>query len=137
MNINRYQTTNLISGSYSKVNDDGSKTEESEKLQRTTLVDWLKQDQKNEKTDAFTLERPAEGALNLEPIERYRYMQNQGRKYSGLNNSYNDPQKALEKANEIINSAILPPGQDNPDMAELTQALQIRQLMQGKLDLAA
>ena len=137
MYIGKYQTTNSNLNSLN-VGKDPTKTDESEKLQKTTLADWLKKSQTSEKSDNFSLlERPVEGALNLEPVERYRYMLNQAQKQTNLNTAYDDPQKALKKANEIINNAIMPPGKDNPDMAELTQALQIRQLMKGRLDLAA
>lgn len=113
-------------------------TGETTSLRSANLADWLKKDKPPEEGDSFTLNsRPAEGMFNLEPVERYRYLLNQAQSMNKLNSTAGDPKETIKQANAIINNAMMPPGKDNPDMAELTQALQIKQLMQGRLDIAA
>ncbi|PKL51282.1 MAG: hypothetical protein CVV42_00085 [Candidatus Riflebacteria bacterium HGW-Riflebacteria-2] len=82
------------------------------------------------------VERPVEGMFNLDPLERYRYMFEQGQQVK-LGNVAADPQKTIERANQVINQAIMPPAGDNPGRTELLRALQLKRLAEGRLDIAA
>lgn len=120
------------------INNPDTGTEETSSVRRADLAQ--KDQSKANTIDNGTAERlirPAEGVLNMQPIEKYRYMQSQGSSRPMLDTSGSDPRRTIQQANDIINNAIMPPGRDNPDMAELTRAIQIRQMMQGRLDLAA
>ncbi len=137
MNINDSLAAYQNIGS-TKVNTGSVGTSKNSPLHAKTLSDWLEKEKPAEQNDTFTqITRPTEGALNLEPLERYRYMLNQAKSVPTLNTVTSDPQETIKKANEIINNAIMPTGEENPDMAELTRALQVKQLMQGRLDIAA
>ncbi|HNS10394.1 MAG TPA: hypothetical protein PKN29_11880 [Candidatus Ozemobacteraceae bacterium] len=137
MNIDKSHNTVLNPGSNSNLQNK-SNILETGSLRSANLADWLKKEKPPEAGDSFTLNsRPAEGMFNLEPVERYRYMLNQAKIQANPASATNDPKQAIKEANEIINNAMMPPGKDNPDMAELTRALQIKQMMQGRLDIAA
>ncbi len=120
------------------INNPDTGTEETSSARRADLAH--KEESKAGTLDTVKSERlvrPTEGVLNLQPVERYRYMQSQAGSRPVLDTSGSDPKRTIQQANDIINNAIMPPGRDNPDMAELTRAIQIRQMMQGRLDLAA
>ncbi|HNX75091.1 MAG TPA: hypothetical protein PLM07_01705 [Candidatus Rifleibacterium sp.] len=115
-----------------------SASDETAPLRRANLGDYLQNNSPAQQVGSnSTMERPTEGVLNLQPVARYRYLQNQAGSQNTLDTTGSDPMKTIQQANKIINDAILPPNKDNPDMAELTRAIQIRQMMQGRLDLAA
>jgi hypothetical protein len=137
MNIDKSHNTVLNPGSNSDLQNK-SGVLETGSLRTANLADWLKKEKPPEAGDSFTLNsRPAEGMFNLEPVERYRYMLNQVKAQTNVSSTSGDPKQVIKEANEIINNAMMPPGKDNPDMAELTRALQIKQMMQGRLDIAA
>lgn len=137
MNIDKSHNTVLNPGSNSDLQNKSGVLETSS-LRTANLADWLKKEKPPEAGDSFTLNsRPAEGMFNLEPVERYRYMLNQAKAQTNVSSTSGDPKQVIKEANEIINNAMMPPGKDNPDMAELTRALQIKQMMQGRLDIAA
>ncbi len=137
MNIDKSHNTVLNPGSNSNLQNK-SGILETGSMRSANLADWLKKEKPPEAGDSFTLNsRPAEGMFNLEPVERYRYLLNQAKTRAGISSVSGDPKQVIKEANEIINNAIMPPGKDNPDMAELTRALQIKQMMQGRLDIAA
>ncbi len=54
-----------------------------------------------------------------------------------LGNVAADPQKTIERANQVINQAIMPPAGDNPDRTQLLRALQLKRLAESRLDIAA
>ncbi len=137
MNIDKSHNTVLNPGSNSNLQNK-SGVLETGSLRTANFADWLKKEKPPEAGDSFTLNsRPAEGMFNLEPVERYRYMLNQAKAQTNVSSTSGDPKQVIKEANEIINNAMMPPGKDNPDMAELTRALQIKQMMQGRLDIAA
>lgn len=137
MNINDSLTAYKNIGSV-KTGTGSAQTTNTSSLHNKTLSDYLEEEKQPERSDSYSHNlRPTEGALNLEPLERYRYMLNQAKTVPTLNIATNDPKETIKKANEIINNAIMPTGEENPDMAELTRALQVKQLMQGRLDIAA
>lgn len=74
--------------------------------------------------------------FNLDPLERYRYMFDQGQQVK-LNNVSADPQKTIDQANQVINQAIMPPIGDNPTRSELLRAMQAKRLAETRLDIAA
>lgn len=82
------------------------------------------------------VERPVEGMFNLDPLGRYRYMFEQGQQVK-LGNVAGDPQKTIERANQVINQAVMPPAGDNPGRTELLRALQLKRLAESRLDIAA
>jgi len=82
------------------------------------------------------VERPVEGMFNLDPLERYRYMFEQGQQVK-LGTISGDPQKTIERANQVINQAILPPADDNPGRTDLLRALLLKRQAESRLDIAA
>ena len=137
MNINNSLSANrnTLTTNPGAQNSAGEKTAP---LRRANLGDYLENDRPVQQSgNNSTIERTAEGVLNLQPVARYRYLQSQASSRNTLDMTGSDPMKTIQQANKIINDAILPPNKDNPDMAELTRAIQIRQMMQGRLDLAA
>lgn len=87
-------------------------------------------------SQAIPIERPVEGMFNLNPLERYRYMFDQGQQVK-LDNVAVDPQKTIDQANKVINQAIMPPLGDNPGRSELLRAMQAKRLAETRLDIAA
>ncbi|EKE22966.1 MAG: hypothetical protein ACD_6C00658G0002 [uncultured bacterium] len=82
------------------------------------------------------VDRPVEGMFNLDPLERYRYMFEQGQKVK-FAGSVADPQKTIDQANQVINQAVLPPSSDNPGRTDLIRAMQLKRLAESRLDIAA
>jgi len=82
------------------------------------------------------VERPVEGMFNLDPLERYRYMFEQGQQVK-LGTISADPQKTIERANKVINQAVMPPAGDNPGRTDLLRALQLKRQAESRLDIAA
>lgn len=91
------------------------------------------------KTDTAGFSRlPQAGMFNLHPIDRYRYINNGHRVSLDINGSNGNPEQAIKEANQILNKAILPPSDDNPDASQIAQAQLIKRLAQTRLlDMAA
>lgn len=85
---------------------------------------------------AAPVERPVEGMFNLDPLERYRYMFEQGQQVK-LSSISADPQQTIDRANQVINQAIMPPVGDNPDRTILQRAIQLKRQAESRLDIAA
>lgn len=85
---------------------------------------------------AIPIERPVEGMFNLNPLERYRYMFDQGQQVK-FDNVVADPQKTIDQANQVINRVLMPPVSDNPGRSEMLRAMQAKRLAEIRLDIAA
>ncbi len=83
------------------------------------------------------INRPHEGMYNLSPMDRYRFVLNQGFEPNSANLNSPDPETSLKEANKILNQAILLPQDDNPSNQQLTMAMIMKRMAQSKLDIAA
>jgi len=81
---------------------------------------------------------PQAGMFSLNPIDRYRFINNGHRASLAMNNSIENPEQTIKEANQILNKAILPPADDNPQASQIAQAQLIKRLAQNRLlDMAA
>ncbi len=90
------------------------------------------------KNSSDSSQAPLAGMFDLPPLDRYRFINNGHRSELNISGSAGNPEQAIKKANEILNRAILPPADDNPDASQLAQAQLIKRLAQNRLfDIAA